>query len=911
MTSDTGIVGEKASVRYDQDNSFIVIIVLMFHTLAPSDAIASLTSHEEQGLTKVEALQRLTTYGYNTLPEAKKKHWFLLLIRHFNDFLLLILVVSATISFFIGDVKDGVVILLIVVANGLMGYFQESKADNAIAALKKMTVAQAKVVRDGQMQVVATGELVPGDVIVLETGDSVPADARLLEAVQLKLSESALTGESKPIEKNIVALENAALSVGDRLNMVYKDTVVLYGRGRALVTSTGVATEMGKISQLLQQEERKVTALNAELNRLGKRLTIAAAVAAVLIFIIIVWLDRSQVQQAFLTAISLAIAVVPEGIPTIVTTVLAISVARLARKRAIVRKLAAIEILGSATCILTDKTGTLTKNEMMVSDVHLPGRELRWQAGQFLEGKKVLLPQEEESLRWLVYCAVLCNDATQTVDHSIIGDPTEACLLTMAEGAGFEVEKIRREYVRVFELPFSSETKQMTVVVRNNQQQVFVLTKGACETVCLYLADANEAHRRPSEQLASQGIRSLVYSCKEVTNAVPDFNYPEALLTDHRYLGTIGCKDPLRPEAKDAIALATAAGVRTIMITGDHKLIAQNIGLELGIIKEESQILTGVEWERFSEAKRVASLERVNVFARVTPEQKLQIVRAAMQRGETVVVTGDGVNDAPAIKAADIGVAMGISGTDVAKGAADLVLQDDNYATIVEAIKQGRGIFNNFRKFLAYQIACNASGVLIIFPLTLLTGTTPLLPVHLLLLNLISETGPCIALGLEKPERQIMQAQPRKREERLLTRSRWIRMSAEAIMLAAVGIAAYVIALRLNPSMAASAVVTTAFLSRLWHALSARSETLSVFSRSLQTNRGIYYAVVGTLVFLAASLYTNLGNSLTKTVALDTRLLLISVALSALPFVGMELYKVSQRYHSQTSQKVCSDDLSK
>lgn len=859
-----------------------------------------LVANQENGLSGEEAKRRLVQYGPNALPHAKKKHWFWVLAGHFKDILMGILVVSALISFFVGDAQDGAIILLIVIANGLMGFFQERKADNAIEALKKLSVAHAKVVRDGVPLLINASEVVPGDLLVLETGDKVPADARLIESVQLKISESMLTGESRPVEKDASFVAQEGATLGDRLNMLYRDTAVLYGRGRAIVTATGSLTEIGKISKLLQTQQSKETALHIELSRLGKRLTIFAGVAAVLMFAAILLSDITQIRTAFLTAISLAIAVVPEGIPAVVTTVLAISVARLARKQAVIRKMAAIEILGSATCILTDKTGTLTKNEMTVSDVSLLDRSLEWIDGRFFESGRALDPEQDETLRQLIYCAVLCNDAVRSEGGKMIGDPTEASLVVMAEQAGLDVTRIRAEHERVFEIPFSSETKHMTVVVKNQSGQIFVFTKGASETVCSFIANCKPKHKTVSEELSARGIRSLVYSMKELQGEPLNFENPGFFLQDHEYLGTIGCKDPLRTEVKDAIALAASAGIKTVMITGDHKLIAKTIGSELGLVTRDDQVLNATELDGMSDAQLAVRLPHINVFSRVSPEQKLQIVKAAMQSGETVVVTGDGVNDAPAIKTADIGVAMGISGTDVAREAADMVLQDDNYSTIVEAIRQGRGIFVNFTKFLMYQISCNASGVLIVFPLTLLTGVSPLFPVHILLLNLISETGPCIALGLEKPEQRIMQQKPRTRSEGLLNRVRWIKIFVESVLLAGAGIAAYFLADGFAPLVTTSAVLATAFLSRLWHSLSARSENMSVFSSSLQTNRALIYTVIGTLFFLGLALYTNLGNALTKTVPLSPSLLLSCFLLSLIPVVGVEFYKaVGRRIHSR------------
>ncbi len=845
---------------------------------------------KEEGLSLDEAKARIATYGHNALPESKPKPWYVKLAAHFNDFLMLVLMGAAVFSLAIGEIKDGIVILVIVIANACMGYVQEMKADNAVAALKKLSSSTAKVIRDGVPGLIDAKELVPGDIIILENGDKVPADARLLDAVYLKVSESSLTGESKASEKDATFTGAEDLPLGDRKNTIYKDTLVVFGRGTAVVTATGKHTEMGKIFSLLEKSETTTTSLARELKHVGKGLTVFAAITAAIIFLVLVASVHGDLKTAILTAISMAIAVVPEGIPAVVTTVLAISVARLASNNAIIRKMGAVETLGAATCILTDKTGTLTKNEMAVTDMHLPGNIVAVSEKYFeINGTKIK-PTDNAEAKWLLYCAILCNDAHITKDGSVMGDPTEACLITAAEKAGIDVTTARKDYPRIHEIPFSSVTKRMTVVVRAPSGEIHVITKGAAESVAPFMKSDIAAVQKIAEQLSANGIRNLTYASKTITTdsfSIDD----ESFLAEQEYTGVIGCKDPLRPEVRDAVALASEAGIRTVMITGDHKLIAQNIGTELGIIRNSSEIIDGTELGRIAPEDLPEKFRTTNAFSRVSPEQKLQIVRAAQHNGETVIVTGDGVNDAPAIKMADIGVAMGITGTDVAKEAADVILEDDNYSTIVKAIQQGRGIFGNFIKFLKYQISCNLSGVLIVLPVSLATGTTPLVPVHILLLNLVSETGPSIALGLEKPEKNIMKQLPRKKSEKLLTRGRWGRIVFEAVLLAAAGIMAFVLTEQINPAAATSAVLATAFLSRLWHALSSRSEKLSVFSDKLQQNTSLYYTIIGTVAFLAISLYTPIGNNIIKTVPLSTELLGICAALSLAPLIVIELYK--------------------
>ncbi len=861
------------------------------HTETVEETLAVLGVQETKGLSTEEVARREFIYGPNSIPLSKQKSWYIKLLAHFNDFLMIVLLVAAIFSFAIGEVKDGTVIFIIVFVNACMGYLQERKADNAVAALKKMSVASAKVIRNGVPDIVGSEQLVPGDIIIIETGDKVPADARLLESVHLKVSESSLTGESKPSPKDAGFIGSENISIGDRLNIIYKDTLVVFGRGTAVVVATGVNTEMGTIFSLLEKQSAKVSPLTHELKKVGKGLTLFAGITAVAIFLILLFLESTDLKVAILTAISMAVAVVPEGIPAVVTTVLAISVTRLAKKQAIIRKMEAVETLGAATCILTDKTGTLTKNEMTVTDIYTPLRFIQNTEKSFQENGEVIDITNDAQTKWLLYCAILCNDARIGNDKKIIGDPTEACLLAVAIKAGIDTDAVRKEYKRIHEIPFTSETKRMTVAVRDTGGTIYIITKGAAESVSSFISGDINHSQSIAEKLSLDGTRNLTYLSKSIKQE--DFSWDShETLKNQEYLGIIGCKDPLRPEVKDAVMIAARAGIRTVMITGDHKLIAQNIGTELGIITDPSQVINGTSLTDATPLELDHYFKNINAFSRVSPEQKLNIVHAAQRNGEVVIVTGDGVNDAPAIKTADIGVAMGITGTDVAKESADMVLRDDNYSTIVKAIEQGRGIFGNFIKFLKYQISCNLSGVLIVLPVSVATGTTPLFPVHILLLNLVSETGPSIALGLEKPNLFIMNKPPRKKNERLLTRKRWVNIIFEAVALAISGVAAYYIALDYNPIFATTAVLVTAFLSRLWHAFSSRSESLSVFSKELERNFILYYTIIGTLAILVFSVYTNIGNGVFKTVPLSIELMAICTAISFFPLVAMELKKL-------------------
>jgi Ca2+-transporting ATPase len=869
--------------------------LFMYHALTIKETLEKLDTRAT-GLSEIEATKRRHHYGANALPETKPKPWYLKLASHFTEFLMLVLLGAAVFSFAIGEMKDGIVIVIIVVANAIMGYVQEMKADNAVLALKKLSGDSAKVVRDTAPHIISTKDLVPGDIIILENGDKVPADARLIEAIHLKVSESSLTGESKASEKDAAFVGTKNMSVGDMKNSIFKDSLVVFGRGTAVVTATGKDTEIGKIFSLLAKETTTLSPLARELKKIGRGLTVFAGITAVLVFLVLMF--KAEFQTAILTAISMAVAVVPEGIPAVVTTVLAISVARLATSNAIIRKIDSVETLGAATCILTDKTGTLTKNEMTVTDIFTPDKTIKVGESSFsLNATEVQEIVLDEKTKWLLYAAILCNDGHISENGTLVGDPTETCLIAVAQKAGIDPLRIRMDYPRIDEIPFSSDTKRMTVVVRDpNGTLIHVITKGATESVLPFVTENKLFAKETSEKLSQNGIRNLAFATK--TLKASDFSEhmgENILLATQTYIGTIGCKDPLRPEVREAVMLAKEAGVRTVMITGDHKLIAQNIGKELGILSSPEESIDGAELNTLDTEELRKRFKTISAFSRVSPEQKLQIVKAAQHNGETVIVTGDGVNDAPAIKTADIGVAMGITGTDVAKETADIVLADDNYSTIVKAIQQGRGIFGNFIKFLTYQISCNLSGVLIVLPISFITGATPLAPVHILVLNLISETGPSIALGLEKPERSIMKTKPRKRGEHLLTKSRWMKIIVEAILLAGAGIAAFVIAKKIDPLAATSAVLATAFLSRLWHSLSSRSENLSIFSKELVFNAGLYIAIIGTILCLVLSLYSPFGNSIIKTIPLSVELLGICTAISFIPLILIEMYKSINR----------------
>ncbi len=861
------------------------------HTKQAQEVLQQIDVEEHKGLPSDRVSAQREQHGRNVLPEGKKVRWYQRFAKQFMDIFVAILLLAAIVAYIAGDIKDAVIIGIIILLNALFGFAQEQKAEQAIAALQALSQDAATVLRDGVTARIPVADIVVGDILLLESGDAIAADARLLTQIQLRVSESALTGESQAVSKNADEIVGAEVPLGDRVNMVYKDTNIVEGRATAVVVAVGADTEVGKISTLLQQTIERKTPLEQELHRIGTWLTGFAIVSAGVIFVSLA-VRGGSIDSAALTAISLAVAVVPEGIPAVVTTVLAISVARLAKHNAIIRKLSAVETLGAISAILTDKTGTLTKNEMTV---------VRVARGE--TGVDIPATDTTDELLWVLRAAVLCNNASLQDDGNHIGDPTETCLLVAAEQAGIQIADTAAAYPRIAELPFNSETKRMIVAVNDTVTgDVICIAKGAHESVVALCGDSvtPDMHAVATAEAAA-GKRFLAYAMARIPKETHAKTNIETLLTDvaYEYIGSTSAIDPLRDEVIAAVQEAKRAGIRSIMITGDHRLIATTIGKQLGIISSDAEVRDGAELASVSDADFVAMLETVSVFSRVSPEQKLHIVKAMQRRGNIVAVTGDGVNDAPAIKTANIGVAMGVTGTDVTKQVADMVLKDDNYATIVEAVRQGRGIFQNFISFLRYQISCNVSGVITVFAVVIAGFPAPLLPIHILLLNLASETGPSIALGLEKAPHDTMATPPRNSEESLLSRDRLIGIAWEAIVMAAVAIAAYLLTEPLGQSIATTATLTTAFLSRLWHSWSSRVHERSIFSRSLFSNTALLWVVGLTILGYVAAFALPVVRTALKITLLPLDVLAQSVALSFVSIVVIELGKIVLRTRTQ------------
>ncbi len=713
-------------------------IPVHWHCLGIEDAASRLGSNLHTGLSAENASARLAQYGPNALQETRGRHPLAMLAAQFTDLMILVLIAAAVIAGFIGEPQDTIAIVVIVFLNGIIGFVQEYRAERAMAALRKMAAPMASVVRAGHAQQIPANELVPGDVVKLEAGNIVPADLRLLELSALKVNESALTGESQAVEKRLAQLEEADLPLGDRLNLAFKGTIVTYGRARGLVVATGMQTELGKIAALLSGQEGK-TPMQKRLARFGQKLALA-------------------VLAMLLTAVSLAVAAIPEALPAVVTISLALGAARMVRQNALIRRLPAVETLGSVTYICSDKTGTLTLNQMYVDCV-------------LAEGEKRSDLQGAESTPWreLGMAMALCNDAVTDASGKPLGDPTETALLVAAQAAGFSKAIQQEQFPRLAEIPFDSQRARMSTL-HQAENEILVLVKGAPETLLpncanqlsaqgLQAIDLAQLHDE-AEALAKQGLRVLAFAQRRLPR-VPDELDAESLETELSFLGFAGLIDPPRPEAAEAVAACKAAGIIPVMITGDHPATARAIARRLGMIDGDAKVLTGSQLARLSLQEFESEVERVRIYARINPEQKIKIVKALQDKGEFVAMTGDGVNDAPALKMADIGVAMGKGGTDVAREAAHMTLLDDNFATIVLAVREGRRIYDNIRKFVKYTMTSNSGEIWTIFLAPFLGLPIPLLPIHILWINLVTDGLPGLALAGERAERKLMQRPPR------------------------------------------------------------------------------------------------------------------------------------------------------
>ena len=854
------------------------------------ELLDELKTDADAGLTDVQAEERIQKYGENKLQEKKKKTNLQRFAEQFKDVMIVILLAAAAVSFAIavhegdgGEFFEPVLILAIVVANAVMGMLQEGKAEKAMDALKSLSAPHAKVMRNGKEELLEASRLVPGDIIRLEAGDFVPADARLIRSSSLKSEESALTGESVAAEKDAGVLVEEKAALGDRVNMVYSGCSITYGTGTAVVTATGMDTEMGKIADLLEGAADAQTPLQKKLAQLGKYLGVLALAACAVIFVVGL-ADGIAPLEIFMTAVSLAVSAIPEGLPAIVTIVLSIGVQRMVKKNAIIRRLPAVETLGSASVICSDKTGTLTQNRMTLVKAYADGEE----------GTEEIGAGNSEKVRELLKLGTLCSDGSIQIreDGQVqhIGDPTETSIILAACQNGMEKDELNSEYTRLGELPFDSDRKLMTTINEMDGRYI-VIVKGACDMLFSRCVSGNvDKAREENEKMSRQALRVIAIAVKEIEEIPEELNSSE-LENGLTFKGLVGMIDPPRPEAKEAVSVCRKAGIRPVMITGDHVVTASAIAKELGILREGDQAVTGAELDEMGEKEFAEKVEHISVYARVSPENKIRIVRAWQAKGQIVSMTGDGVNDAPALKAADIGCAMGITGTDVAKGAADMTLTDDNFATIVDAVKEGRGIYANIKKVVGFLLGTNIGEVLTVFCAMILWRQTPLLSMQLLWINLVTDGLPAVALGMEAVEEGIMDQKPRPKDEGIFARGFGLRIALQGLMFGLLSLIAFRVGIQVTGEAAGGQ--TMAFmvlaLSQVVQAFNMRSNR-SLFKTGFFTNRKLNMAALISVLLVAAVVFTPAAEAF-GLIILPVWMYLTALGLILVPLLVMECSK--------------------
>jgi Ca2+-transporting ATPase len=882
------------------------------------DTVESLESDSIRGLTAQEASARLGQYGPNQLEEKKGVSALGIFLGQFGDFIIWVLIGAAVVSGFLREWVDAVAIIAIVVLNAILGFVQEYRAEKSLAALKKLASPTSKVIRDGQHAVVPSAELVPGDIIELEAGDHIPADSR---AVWLSSNfaalEASLTGESTPVAKTVSALEEKDVPLAERANMVYMGTSAASGKARAIVVETGMRTELGKIAGMIQQIEREATPLQKKLEQFGKWIVYLCFVLVAMVFAL-EWLRGGKVVDTFLTAVSLAVAAIPEGLPAVVTIALALGVQRMVARHAIIRKLPSVETLGCATVICSDKTGTLTKNEMTVQAVFADGRLFNVTGigyepkGRFLLGDQPADPASHPGLDKALLCGVLCNGAQLVKadeSYKIIGDPTEGAILTAAAKANIWKEKAENRFPFIDEIPFDSERKKMTII-RNDGDKFVAFVKGAPDVLlndCVSIEE-NGASRKltgrdgaqilaANNDLANQAMRVLGVAYKSLDTGF-DKSRPETSEKDLTFVGLLAMIDPPRDEVKKAMQDCKTAGIKTVMITGDHKNTAVAIARQLGFFEEGSMALAGDELDKISDEQFRAKVQQIPVYARVSPEHKLRIVRAWRANHEVVAMTGDGVNDAPAVKESDIGVAMGITGTDVTKEVSDMIVTDDNFASIVAAVEEGRGIYDNIKKFIHYLLSCNTGEILVMFVSSLIGLPVPLLPIQILWVNLVTDGLPALALGVDPVAPNIMKRSPRPTNEPVVTRRAAMLMLTQGSFIALCCLVAFGFVLFVEKGgieRARTAAFIVLSCSQLFHSFNCRSATESLFKIGVFTNKNLVLAGGVSFLLQMMVVYVPFFQGIFKTTPLGIFDWLLVIVISSLPLWAMELLKAVNR----------------
>ncbi|WP_209122442.1 cation-translocating P-type ATPase [Alkalihalobacillus sp. BA299] len=869
------------------------------------------------GLSIKEAQKRLKQYGENKLDEGEKPSALLVFLGQFKDFMVLVLLAATLISGLLGEYIDAITIMVIILLNGVLGFVQERKAEKSLTALKELSAPQLVVLRDGEWTKIPSSMAVVGDIVKITSGDRIGADMRLLQANGLQIEESSLTGESVPVQKSEKVLQGEDLELGDQSNMAFMGTLVTQGNGVGVIVAIGMKTEMGKIAHLLQSTETLITPLQRKLEQLGKILIGVALLLTALVVLVGVY-QGHDVYTMFLAGVSLAVAAIPEGLPAIVTVALALGVQRMIKRKAIVRKLPAVETLGCASVICSDKTGTLTQNKMTVTHLWIGGKT--WNVtgsgyepvGEFLtNGEKVNI-HKERALQQMLAFGYLCNHAKvneKTVKEGLLkkkkteyvldGDPTEGALVVAAMKAGISADALQKQFTIIKEFPFESTRKMMTVIVQDKNGKRFAVTKGAPDVV---LANSNKIFFNSREEamtnrnrtlvedaittLASRALRTIAIAYRPLT--IQDkVDYPLDVEKDLTFIGLEGMIDPPRPEVKASIRECREAGIKTIMITGDHSITARAIATQLDILPESGKVLEGQTLSRISVEQLEEIVDDVYVFARVSPEHKLKIVKALQARGHIVAMTGDGVNDAPAIKAANIGIAMGITGTDVAKEASSLILSDDNFATIKAAIKEGRNIYENIRKFIRYMLASNVGEILVMLFAMILGLPLPLVAIQILWINLVTDGLPAMALGMDKPEGDVMKRPPRSPNEGVFARGLAWKIVTRGFMIGIVTLVAFMIMLNANPddlTKAQTVAFVTLVMAQLIHVFDCRSE-YSVYHRNPFENMYLVVAVISSILLMLVVIYYPPLQTVFHTTFMDVRDWLLILGLAAIPTV--------------------------
>ena len=878
----------------------------------------------KKGLSSDEVVKRQEKYGFNELKAAKKKTLLQRFLDQFKDFSIIVLIIAAIVSGAVGiangeGVTDTIIIMIVVIVNAIIGVSQEAKAEKSLEALQKLTDHAAKVIRNENITVISAKELVPGDIVVLDTGDYIPADLRVIEAVNLKAQESSLTGESVPVEKNIEKIENNEVGIGDRVNMLFSSSLVTYGRGKGIVVETGMTTEVGKIAGMINDVEKQETPLQTKLNKLGKTLGIVALAICVFIFIVGLIQGKEPIGM-FMTAVSLAVAAIPEGLAAVSTIVLAIGVQKMVKKNAIVKRLPAVETLGSATVICSDKTGTLTQNKMTV-------KKIFWNDA-IRDLDNIGENEIDEELKKLVYANMLCNDTKISNEGELTGDPTETALVDMAFKLDFD-PSIYDRTPRIEEVPFDSERKLMTTVNKVDDDYV-VYTKGGIDELlkrCNSYEINNNVNndlgayinkiRQENEKMAKEALRVLGCAYK-VIDHFPSKEEMKNIENNLTFIGMVGMIDPPRQEAKVAVEKCKTAGIKTVMITGDHKITATAIARELGILENDDEALTGLELEKMSDEDLQKNVRHYSVYARVSPEHKVRIVKAWQKNGEIVAMTGDGVNDSPALKTADIGCAMGVVGTDVAKEAADVILTDDNFATIVSAVEEGRRIYDNILKVIQFLLSSNIGEIVVLFLATLLTplfanwfGITDithleiLLPIHILWINLVTDSLPALALAFDPANSDIMTRKPAKPGKGIFTKAMTWRIIYQGIMIGLLTLAAYAIGLATTNEpingltleqskieVGQTMAFVTLALSELVHVFNVRDNKKSIFKTKVFNNKKLVWAIIASAALMFVILLIEPLRNIFSIPILPTQNILELVCLIFAPIVIVEIFKL-------------------